>query len=307
MRHVRVLDDGTDEPSLARLRRLRPFEMRVAEFKPCLRTRLRQDVKLEDIAHCLQEPALLLDATENNSDAEGGNDGLPAVTISPSALFEGADDTVDGEHALRDEWLPECQKCFVLDNYQPEPPRGERRGRGAEHPAGQAGRHRVDDDDGEEGGEHDGRLSAKDKEARQRQQRRDLELAATVLDGDSDDEGGAANLGDDNQQDDDGAELPFSFMRAEAALDLHDEPGWGSNGGSSNPGFDVASAGDDDPLQPCSLSKSPGAALEDEEATQCACATRRRDAGSRQSGDRDGACAAGWRRPPMAREGTMRR
>ena len=164
-----------------------------------------------------------------------------------------------------------------------------------------------DDDDGEEGGEHDGRLSAKDKEARQRQQRRDLELAATVLDGDSDDEGGAANLGDDNQQDDDGAELPFSFMRAEAALDLHDEPGWGSNGGSSNPGFDVASAGDDDPLQPCSLSKSPGAALEDEEATQCACATRRRDAGSRQSGDRDGACAAGWRRPPMAREGTARR
>ena len=76
-----------------------------------------------------------------------------------------------------------------------------------------------------------------------------MELAATVLEGDSDDEGGAANLGDD-QQDDDCAE------------DLHEEPGWGSNGGSTDPGFDVAeAAGDDDAFRPRSLSDAPVAAL----------------------------------------------
>ena len=35
-----------------------------------------------------------------------------------TALFDGADDAVGGDHALRDEWLPECQNRFVLDNYQ---------------------------------------------------------------------------------------------------------------------------------------------------------------------------------------------
>ena len=143
-------------------------------------------------------------------------------------LFQGVDNEIS-EAEVREEWLPEAQKRFTLDNYH-----GLQEGND-EARALNLLRHEQmaadgEDDDGDEGGESDYQKSsaATQKAEYNRQRRRDLDLAACMYDTEDGNEASSqagASAGKKTPS--------FSFTVAETKLGLEDEVGWGDDGGDA--------------------------------------------------------------------------